>query len=204
MRIAHRFHLITPSSASGFTLSELLVVSVIGSLLMIIIASVFIPQLRMHQRLEGRIRLQERWARVNALLDTEIQEAHNMEQITGGLRLIGCEPATDIYTATTRCSDGYLGSTTRGATPGNDVVIEYSFNPSAKTLTRTGPSIDRSGRLLPDTSDTSVVSTGVEQFTVTLAKPRVNYTLTFSDPLDPNGARLTEQSSAASNQIQPL
>lgn len=203
MLTSRHFHSLNPSDKSGFTLPEVLVVSVIGTLLVIATATVFIPQLRMHQRLEGHSRLLERWARLNMLLDTEIQEAHNLEVISNGLRLIGCEPAEDFFSATTRCSDGHLGST-RGGTPGNDMVIEYRFDASAKTLTRTGPSIDRTGRLLPNTSDTSVISTGVEDFTVSLNKPRLNYTLTFSDPLDPNGARLTQQSSAASNQIQPL
>lgn len=203
MPVARRFRCPRLTERSGFTLSEVLVVSVVGSLLIIITATVLIPQLRMHQRLEGRSRLQERWARLNMLLDTEIQEAHNLVEIPNGLRLIICEPAEEFYTATARCTDGYLGSTTRGGTPGNDIVIEYRWNASAKTLTRTGPSIDRAGRLLPNTNDTSVVSTGVESFTVSLNKPRVNYSLTFSDPLDPDGARLTQQSSAASNQIQP-
>lgn len=181
----------------GFTLVEVLVASAMGALLIIATTTIFVPQLRMHQRLEGRTRLQERWARVQFLLDSEIQEAHTVRVINNMLELTICEPlAMDEFYAinANQCSNG--GSATTG-TPGNDVTITYALDQSKQTLTRDGPSIDQRGALLIDTPSSSVLTTGVLVFTPEANSQSVTYTLSFRDPADPNGSTYTNKSSAA-------
>ena len=62
-------------SKTGFTLVELAVGTTIGALVIVITTAVFAPLLRLNQRLDSQIRLQERWSRVNAILNFEIKEA---------------------------------------------------------------------------------------------------------------------------------
>ncbi len=183
----------------------------VGSLVIIATTTVFAPQLRMHQRLEGRSRLQERWARVQYLLDTEIQEAHNVAKIPDGLELTTCavpDNPSDTYTLPDeeRCSDGATAAT---GTPGTDVTITYVLNPVTQVLSRTGPSIDRNGQLsTAGTPSTDVLSSGVLQFTLdpdpNPFNQTVQYTLSFRDPLDPMGATFTQKSSAARARIKKL
>jgi type II secretory pathway component PulJ len=181
----------------GFTLVEVLVASVVGTLLIIATTTIVVPQLRMHQRLEGRTRLQERWARVQFLLDNEIQEAHTVRVNNNILELTICEPlAMDEFYAinANRCSNG--GSAATG-TPGNDATITYALDPSNQTLTRQGPSIDQRGSLVINTPSSSVLATGVLVFAPEARSQSVTYTLSFRDPADPNGATITNKSSAA-------
>jgi len=194
-----RRHPLSPNRANpGFTLLEVLVASSVGALLVISATSLFSPQLRIHQRLEGRTRLQERWARVNFLLDTEIQEAHRIEPIANGLRLISCNTVNDIYSAAavngSRCTDGANAAT---STPGTDFQTDYVWNAATLTLNRTGPSINRNGSLDLANTSTHVVSTGVTVFTPAIDSQKVDYTLSFRDPASPNGPTYTEKTSAA-------
>ncbi len=165
-----RLHpLIVPRAprVQGFTLAEVIVASAVGALVIIATTTVFAPQLRMHQRLEGRTRLQERWARVQYLLDTEIQEAHSVAVIANGLRLTTCavpSNPSDTYSLANRCTDGTTSAT---GTPGTDVSITYVHTPGTQVLSRTGPTINRNGQL-NTTSDpsTEVLTTGVVEFIV--------------------------------------
>jgi hypothetical protein len=185
---------------NGFTLVELAVGTAIGALVIIITTAVFAPQLRINQRLGGQMRLQERWSRVHALLNTEIQEAHRVQSLGTGLELITCE-ANDA--STNRCSDG--GYPTTGSF-GYDVAICYELIPDPATgtsrLQRRGPSIDQAGAL--QTQGTTqqcgdfapeVVTTGVAAFsTPTITADQVSYTISFRDPLNPNGAAIDKES----------
>ena len=186
---------------NGFTLVELAVGTAIGALVIIITTAVFAPQLRINQRLGGQIRLQDRWSRVNALLNSEIQEAHRVQSLGSGLELITCE-ANDA--SSNRCSDG--GYPTTGSF-GYDVAICYELIPDPATgtsrLQRRGPSIDQAGALLTqgatkqcaDFDHAEVVTTGVTAFsTPTIADDEVRYTISFRDPLNPNGATINKES----------
>jgi Tfp pilus assembly protein PilW len=187
-------------SGNGFTLVELAVGTAIGALVIIITTAVLAPQLRINQRLGGQMRLQERWSRVNTLLNTEIQEAHQVQSLGSGLELITCE-ANDA--SSTRCSDG--GYPTTGSF-GYDVHICYELIPDSATgasrLQRRGPSIDQAGALLTQGTtqqcgafDPEVVTTGVTAFsTPTIADDEVRYTISFRDPFNPNGATIDRES----------
>lgn len=185
---------------NGFTLVELVVGTAIGALVIILTTAVFAPQLRINQRLGGQMRLQERWSRVNVLLNTEIQEAHQVQSLGTGLKLITCEANN---ASTIRCSDG--GYPTTGSF-GYDVAICYELIPDPATgtsrLQRRGPSIDQAGALLTQEStkqcsdfDPEVVTTGVTAFSMpTITADQVSYTIAFRDPLNPNGATMNKES----------
>lgn len=205
--------------SQGFTLVELIVAAAVGSLVIIATTTVFAPQLRMHQRLEGRTRLQERWARVQFLLDTEIQEAYSVALIPDGLQLTTCaapDEPSDTYSLATRCDDGATALT---GTPGTPVTITYVYNPVTQVLSRNGPSIDCFGKLVTNSSNqgrncqrslvtltpgASILSSGILQFTPSITNQTVNYTLSFRDPLDPMGATFTQKASAARARIKKL
>ena len=207
-------------SPAGVGLVELLVACTIGSMVILVSSVLLGPQLRMHQRMEGRTRLQERWARINFLLNTEIQEAHSAQTIANGLRLTTCEPLANIYVANpSRCNDGQTAGT---GTPGTDVTIDYVLNPTTEQLSRTGPGIDCFGQLVANSTNagfncerilstispsTSMLISGVLQFNPTItnqADQTVNYTLSFRDPLHPQGSIYTNKSSAARARIKKL
>ena len=190
-------------SDTGFTLVELVVGTAIGALAIVITTAVFAPQLRMHQRLGGQMRLQERWSRVKFLLNTEIAEAHRVESISNGLKLIFCEPLAYNNASFNPCSDGDRGGSATGS-PGYDVDICYELVSDTETgisqLQRRGPMVDKYGELIPggkaqscDDFEPQVATTGVEKFvpdvpTSTTTGQAVKYLLYFSDPLNPNGS----------------
>lgn len=218
MRSAVRLQPNRPAPSNGFGLVELLVASAVGALLVITVTTIFVPELRLHQRLEGRIRLQERWARLHFLLDTEIQQAHTVEPISNGLRLIICEPQSDPNEPDTDgmpCSDGSANGTP--GTSGTDVTIDYVWDSGQQTLSRSGPGIDCrgglrvggqgqdcSGTTISDNSDTSVVITGVIAFSPVVTNQSVRYSISLRDPLDPNGSTFNNQASSARAHIKKL
>ena len=188
---------------NGFTLVELTVGTAIGALMIIITTGVLSPQLRMNQLLGGQMRLQERWSRVNALLNTEIAEAHSVRNLSNGIELVTCE-ADDA--TINRCSNG--GS-------GYNVAICYELIPDPATgtfrLQRRGPLIDQAGDLqihgtVKQCADfgAEVVTTGVTAFSVPeITAYGVSYTMAFRDPLDPNGSSIVKESHAIT-QPRPL
>ncbi|MCP9911716.1 hypothetical protein KBZ15_17670, partial [Cyanobium sp. BA20m-p-22] len=105
-------------SDTGFTLVELAVGTAVGALVIIITTAVFAPLLRLHKQLDSQIRLQERWSRVQFLLNSEIQEAESVNYISNGLRIVNSS-----------------GS------------IEYIWDPGKQILNRSGPGIDCHGEL---------------------------------------------------------
>ncbi len=191
-----RFATASKNLCAGFTLVEMLVASAMGALLIVATGTIFAPQLRMHQRLEGRTRLQERWARVNFLLDTEIQEAHQVELIPNGLRLVTCKLQANIIEPDgnqAKCSDGATPDT---SSPGEDIFTDYSL--SNGSLVRSGPVIEKTGSLNMNVLEADqVVITGVTEFKPDVKAQDVTYTLSFRDPADPNGSTYTNKSSAA-------
>ena len=84
-------------SDTGFTLAELAVGVAVGALLIMITITLLSTLLRTHQRLGGLSRLQERWSRVQFLIDAEIREAYRLKSIANGLQLTRCEPESAEY-----------------------------------------------------------------------------------------------------------
>ena len=199
---------------TGFTLSELAVGVAVGALLIMITITLLSTLLRTHQRLGGLSRLQERWSRVQFLLDAEIQEAHSLQSITNGLQLISCEPESDenFYKSSNRCSNGATPAT---GSPGHDIAICYELTPDSATssfrLQRRGPMIEVNGSLRSEGMTKScadygpqVVTTGVKEFELLeITDQNVQYSLAFRDPLDPNGSTYKKESSARVR-IRPL
>jgi prepilin-type N-terminal cleavage/methylation domain-containing protein len=198
----------TPSLQSdhGFTLVELIVGTAISALLIIITTGVLSPQLRMNQLLGGQMRLQERWSRLESLLNTEIAEAHRVERIDNRLELITCEPLDSG--SSNRCSDGDPASSATGS-PGYDVAICSALVPEpasgTSSLQRSGPMINVDGSLSSQRATKScadftaeVVTTGVTAFSAPEITPfKVTYAISLRDPFDPNGSSYTKESSAS-------
>ena len=193
----------TPSlqSDTGFTLAELAVGVAVGALLIMITITLLSTLLRTHQRLGGLSRLQERWSRVQFLLDAEIQESYRLESIANGLQLTSCEPesAEYFYESKNLCSNGAIG---------HDVETCYELTPDSATgafrLQRRGPMIEENGSLrsegtkkICDDYGPQVVTTGVKEFELLeITDQNVQYSLAFRDPLDPNGSTYKQESSA--------
>ena len=193
-------------SDTGFTLVELAVGTAIGALVIVITTAVFAPQLRVHQRLGGQLRLQERWSRVRFLLNTEIAEAHSVRSIGSGLELITCEPLAPGNASSARCSDGASPAT---GSPGYDIATCYELVPDqasgTSSLQRRGPMIEVNGALRTQGAIRScadqaaeVVTTGVTTFSAPAITPlKVTYAISLRDPLDPNGSSYTKESTAS-------
>ena len=191
-------------SHTGFTLVELAVGTAISALVIVITTAVFAPQLRVHQRLGGQLRLQERWSRLESLLNTEIAEAHRVQPIGNGLELTTCEPLDSA--SSKRCSDGASSAT---GSPGYDVATCYELVPEPASgtslLQRRGPMIEVDGALRTQGATRScadqtaeVVTTGVTTFSAPEITPlKVTYAISLRDPLDPNGSSYTKESTAS-------
>ena len=196
-------------SHTGFTLVELAVGTAISALVIVITTAVFAPQLRVHQRLGGQLRLQERWSRMRFLLNTEIAEAHSVRSVGSGLELITCEPLAPGNASSARCSDGASPAT---GSPGYDIATCYELlrdqASGTSSLQRRGPMIKIDGALRTQgasrscadkTAETAeVVTTGVTAFSApVITEHKVTYTISLRDPLDPNGSSYTKESSAS-------
>ena len=191
-------------SHTGFTLVELAVGTAISALVIVITTAVFAPQLRVHQRLGGQLRLQERWSRMRFLLNTEIAEAHSVRSVGSGLELITCETLSSANS--NRCSDGASSAT---GSPGYDVATCYELVPEpasgTSSLQRRGPMIEVDGALRTQGATRScadqtaeVVTTGVTTFSAPEITPlKVTYVISLRDPLDPNGSSYTKESTAS-------
>lgn len=122
------------AGSQGFGLVELLVASVIGSLVVVAAATVLGPHLRLNQRMEGYTRLQDRWMRVAFLLDSEIQKARSVSMGANSLTL-----TVPVSTA--------AGSQTSTIT----------YYQQGTSLLRSGPAIDDNGNLQPGSTTAGVV-----------------------------------------------
>lgn len=148
--------------SAGFSLTELLLAAVLSGVTIVVAVQVLSPQLRSNQRMEGTMRLQERWARVSYLLDTEIAKARSINTTTNSLSL-----QVPVRTAT--------GSTERTIT----------YRQSGTQLLRDGPAINTWGDL--NTSSTlngELLLDGVSagSFMPIHVNSTVSYSLNLTDP----------------------
>ena len=146
------------NATSGYTLTELMIAAVIGSVLMMGAVSMIVSHTRTAARSEALIRLQEAWSRVQFLLDQEIQEARGTPTIASCSSL-SFEVPND-----------------------SNVLKTITYSLSGTTLSRTGPRVLATGRLDNDLTDSNqVVMTGVTSFCPTQNTGEINYTMTLRD-----------------------
>lgn len=159
----------------AFTLPELLIVSVVGGLLLVSAAQLILAHVRTTTKIEAKLRSQDVWARVQFLLEQEIQESCNS---TGG---------SELTLTLAPC-----GETT-------SPTITYSLD--GTNLVRTGPKIDSTdgSLLLNDSSSTDIVASNVSSFTPSSADGQnVSYQLNI---LDPSGFSFSGEGKSSSAQI---
>lgn len=148
------------SANQGFTLVELLVVSVLGSVVMIAAVQALIGHIRASAVTEAMLRSQDTWSRLQFLLDQEIQEAESLTAAGSTLTL------------------------TMPLVNGSRDSIIYTL--SGTNLQRTGPNINAgSGALIPGTTGTATVVGNISEFTPLLSGSNnriVTYTLNIQDP----------------------
>jgi hypothetical protein len=191
-------------SKTGFTLVELAVGTTIGALVIVITTAVFAPLLRLNQRLDSQIRLQERWSRVNAILNFEIKEAYDFKSAGNRYVLSICEPLNFGDPSSSLCRN-FAGFDNQY---GYDVEICYELVPSeapsgTPSLTRRGPMVEPDGSLRAQEREASceefapeVVANGVTTFSMREVSPEEYiYNISFRDPLNPNGPTLDKTSS---------
>jgi prepilin-type N-terminal cleavage/methylation domain-containing protein len=148
-----------PASAA-FTLPELLIVSVIGGILLVSAAQLILAHVRTTTRIEGKLRAQDVWTRVQFLLEQEIQES-------------ACSTASGSTLILTLPPCGEATSPT------------ITYNLQGTNLIRTGPTIDSAnGALILDgSSSTDTVASNVSSFAPSSADGRnVAYQLNILDP----------------------
>lgn len=154
----------TKGSSAGVTLTELLVAAAISGLTVVAAVQILGPQLRVNQRMEGYTRLQERWARVAYLLDSEVQRARSITAGTNSITLI-VPISTD--------------------TGGDLVTIIYKLDTTGTKLLRDGPVIDEWGKLSPTTSlNDQLVLDGVKLngFVTSVDNSSLRYSVDMTDP----------------------
>lgn len=147
-------------SRDGFSLIELLVVSILGSVVTIAAAQVLINHVRSSVSTEALLRAQDTWSRLQFLLDQEIQEAESIS--VSGSTLTLTMPRV------------------------NNVTDTIAYTLSGSDLIRTGPNINTgTGALIPGTSIQATLLDNVIQFTPVLSggnNRTVTYTLNTKDP----------------------
>ncbi|MEB3235984.1 MAG: prepilin-type N-terminal cleavage/methylation domain-containing protein [Cyanobacteriota bacterium] len=150
-------------SPQGFSLVELMIVVVIGSVLMGGTVTMLMSHIRSAARMEAMMRLQETWSRVQFLLDQEIREA----------RIATGTPASVNCTSLSL----EIPNPTGGA-----ATVVYART-ADDTLTRSGPPIlDASGELdFAGTATTETVMRGVTSFCPSTTDGRISYTMALSD-----------------------
>lgn len=172
--------LLRPRHAQGFSLPELLVAVALSSLTVVVAVQILGPHLRMNQRMEGYTRLQERWARIAYLLDTEIPKARTINAVGSTLTLEVPVPNLSFNAET--CDQ------TPPIPLGEKSVIKtivYKLDNTQTKLLRDGPAINCWGRLSQTTTTSNVVIVdGIApgSFSPSVNTNSVNYTLSLTDP----------------------
>ena len=165
----------TRGSSHGFTLPELLIVSVIGSVLLIGAAELILAHVRTTTKIEGKLRSQDVWTRIQFLLDQEIQESACSAASSGEL-ILTLPPCGDPASPT----------------------ITYRVQNSK--LVRIGPAINSADGtlLLKGGAMSDVVAGNVSAFVPSSPDGKtVSYKLNI---LDPSGFRFTGEGKASSAQ----
>lgn len=159
----------------AFTLPELLIVSVIGSVLLVGAAQLILAHVRTTTRIEGKLRSQDVWSRIQFLLEQEIQES-------------ACSSAEGSQLTLTLPPCGEPTSPT----------ITYSLK--GTNLIRTGPTIDSAdgSLILNGLSSTDIVAGNVSSFFPSSTDGRnVSYQLNI---LDPSGFSFSSEGKSSSEQ----
>jgi len=147
----------------GYTLVELLLVSVLGTLIVLAVINVIESHVRSRTKLEALMRLQDHWSRVQFLIDADIEEGRRILSGSSGL----CS-ATGTTLLTLEV-------------PGFSQKIRYYLAGSGNELRRCGPLIGVNGEL-QDVAFDSLVVRGVSDFFVDLSDAeRPIYRFTLSD-----------------------
>ena len=154
--------LLRARESMGFTLTELMITSLIGSIAIILAGQSLISHVRMSARSEATMRAQDTWSRIHHLIDQDIEEAQCIDVNTASktltLKMTSCDS--------------------------NSVNVVYSF--SGSSLTRNGPIINAlDGTLDFSNLATSTVSDMVSDFTPTLntgGNLSISYSLNILDP----------------------
>ena len=147
----------------GYTLVELLLVSVLGTLIILVVINVIESHVRSRTKLEALMRLQDHWSRVQFLIDADIEEGQRILSGSRGL----CSAAGTTLLAL--------------EVPGLSQKIHYYLAGNGNELRRCGPLIGVNGELQDVASDGLVIR-GVSDFFVDLADPeRPIYRFTLTD-----------------------
>ncbi len=159
----------------AFTLPELLIVSVIGGILLVSAAQLILAHVGTTSRIEGKLRAQDVWTRVQFLLEQEIQESA-CSTASGSALILTLPPCDDATSPT----------------------ITYSLQ--GTNLIRTGPTIDSANGslILNGSSSTDTVASNVSAFNPSSADGRnVAYQLNI---LDPSGFSFSGEGKSSSAQ----
>lgn len=161
----------------GFSLTELLVAISIGSIVIVGAAQMLIGHIKSSANTEAMMRAQDTWARIQHLIDQDIQEAECLSTSTDNKTLTIELPPCDNST--------------------NKKIIYTLDN---EELTRTGPSIQSDGTLNTSISPASeTVATHVSLFTVSVDQTRAPGSSAIAtykfNTVDPTGFTFSSQKS---------
>jgi len=138
----------------GFTLTELLIITVLAGLMMMALVAVVVGHVRSRGKMEAVMKLQDDWTRVQFLLDQDIEESIESSSASAG--------------------------TLNLKVAGTNQPISYYL--SGSNLMRSGPTVTVTGELSPTATSVDLVAERVTSFVVTLEDTRPSYTLTLTDP----------------------
>lgn len=161
---SHTFNKNTVKGFSGFTLTELMIASAIGSIVVVLAAQSLIAHLRLSARSEAMMRAQDIWSRIYHLIDQDIQEAS----------CIAVNTSTKVLTLTMSSCEMT-----------NPSKVTYSL--SNGSLQRVGPPVSPTdGTLdLSAAAITAQVAGNISEFSPSLntaGNLSVNYSLNIEDP----------------------
>ena len=157
----------------GYTLVEIMIATFLGLVTLTALVTLIMAYVRSRDRVEANMRLQEQWAKLQFLLDREIQESI---------------PVTSNSSVNALC--GAITPALSLESPGSRDRIVYYL--SGTSLRRCGPSITGNGSLSTTVTD-SLLLNNVSSFTVDTSTDvqRPSFTLTLTDP---TGVTYTNQS----------
>lgn len=174
--VSSALHSVEREGERGFSLTEMLIATVAGVLLLGTLITVLLSYVRSRERLEAQMRLQDDWGKLQFLLDREIQEA---------------TPVTAASSVSASCNVGTGSVRLSLEVPGNSNRIVYYTTANGNQLRRCGPVISSNGDLGATVSDALVLD-GVVSFTVDSSDPqRPSFLLSLRAP---NGVTYTNRS----------